>query len=93
MKIENTIFGIQIYSNTNNIYKFVYEYKNENDSNEAINNFKTFVSKNNIDLNDSKYVYKSYHKASGIVDLYSPDPEEEEFYVWKPINSSQLISL
>ena len=38
MKIENTIFGIQIYSNTNNIYKFVYEYKNENDSNEAINN-------------------------------------------------------
>lgn len=93
MKIENTIFGIQIYSNTNNIYKFIYEYKNENDSNEAIQNFKNFVSKNNINLNDSKYVYKSYHKAYGVVDLYSSDPEEEEFYVWKPNNNTQLSSL
>lgn len=93
MKIESTIFGVQIYSNTNNIYKFVYEYKNENDSNEAIQNFKNFVSKNNIHLNDSKYVYKSYHKASGVVDLYSPDPEEEEFYVWKPISGTILLTL
>lgn len=93
MKIESTIFGVQIYSNTNNIYKFVYEYKNENDSNEAIQNFKKFVSKNNIHLNDSKYVYKSYHKASGVVDLYSLEPEEEEFHVWKPISSTQLLQL
>ncbi len=93
MKVNSTILGFQCYKNTNNIYSFVYEHVNNNDSNDVLTKFKEFIHSNNIDISDPKYVFKTYHKASGIVDLFTSDPEEEEFYVWRPALNSFILSL
>jgi hypothetical protein len=93
MKVDSTILGFQCYKNTNNIYSFVYEHINQNDSNDALTKFKDFIQTNNINILDTKYVFKTYHKASGIVDIFSSDPEEEDFFVWRPALNSYISSL